>query len=58
MLPVLVVSDAKASGRYSVIELPYEFQEINSGIIILKNKLSEDFASGLAVLIYAPRFGN
>ena len=38
------VSDAKASGRYSVIELPYEFQEINSGIIILKNKLSEDFA--------------
>lgn len=37
-------NDAKASGKYSVVELPYKFHDSNSGSIILKNELPENFA--------------
>ena len=38
------INDAQVNGRYKSVELPYEIQESNSGIIILKNTLPENFA--------------
>ena len=39
-----LVNTAQLNGEYKNVELPYEIQEGNSGIIIFKNTFPEDFA--------------